>query len=206
MYTENATSSFKMIRVFLFFIVFTFTIGNVLSQKLYEWKPPVVNFAIRNEISINDTVFLIIKDRRIHPEKIKSDTDSRQILSSIISDIKRSFPNVLIIDKLRAKEGKLNILINLSSYSAGFGTEISAGIGIIGGNIGSFIFPKGKWNAITAFTCTIIKSNKKESKDFSNVSSKDNLWGYKSSRKALEETYSSTINQLLLYIEDSLIL
>lgn len=193
-----------MIRVFLFFIVFTFTIENVFSQKIYEWKPPVVNFAIRNDISINDTVFLIIKDRRIHPEKLKSDTDSKQILSSIISDIRRTFPNVLIIDKLTPKEAKLNILISLSSYSAGFGTEIATGVGMVGGNIGSFIFPKGKWNAITALTCTIIKSNKKESKDFSNVSSKDNVWGYKSSRNALEETYSSTINQLLLYIEDSL--
>ena len=195
-----------MVKSLMFFIAFTFTIGNVLSQKLYEWKPPAVNFAVRNDISTNDTVFLIIKDRRVSPEKLKSDTDSKQILSSIISDIKRSFPNVLIIDKLTPKDGELNILINLSSYSAGFGTEISAGVGMIGGNIGSFIFPKGKWNAITAVTCTIIKSNKKESKDFSNVSSKDNLWGYKSSRKALEETYLSTINQLLLYIEDSLIL
>jgi len=51
-----------MIRVFLFFIAFTFTIGNVLSQKFYEWKPPEVNFAVRNDISTNDTVFLIIKD------------------------------------------------------------------------------------------------------------------------------------------------
>ncbi len=196
-------NTFKMIRVFLFFIAFTFTIGNVLSQKLYEWKPPAVNFAVRNDVSTNDTVFLIIKDRRVNPEKLKSDTDSKQILSAIISDVKRAFPNVLINDKLTPKEGKFNIIINLSSYGAGFGTEISAGVGMVGGNINSFIFPKGKWNAITALTCTIIKSNKKETREFSNVSSKDNLWGYKSSRKALEETYSSTINNLLLYIEDA---
>jgi len=72
---------------------------------------------------------------------------------------------------------------------------------MVGENINSFIFPKGKWNAITALTCTIVKSNKKETREFSNVSSKENIWGYKSSRKALEETYSSTINNLLVYIE-----
>jgi len=190
-------------RLLTLFVIFSFCTIDAFSQKLYEWKPPVVDFIVRNDVTFKDTVFLIIKDRRVKPSKLKSETYSEQITSSITNDIKKSFPRVVIIDRSTPKEGSCNVLINLASYGAGFGTEISAGVGIVGGNFGSFVFPKGKWNAITALTSTILKPNTKESKDFSSVSSKDNIWGYKSSRKALEETYSSTINQLLLFIEDS---
>ncbi|MEI2271878.1 hypothetical protein OHD16_06960 [Sphingobacterium sp. ML3W] len=192
-----------MIRLLSIFLILSICTINAFSQKLYEWKPPTVNFVIRNDVSFKDTLFLIVKDRRVKPEKLNTDTDSEQITSTIVNDIKKSFPRVVIIDRSTPKEGSCNVLINLASYGAGFGTEISAGVGIVGGNLGSFVFPKGKWNAITALTSTILKPNTKESKDFSSVSSKDNIWGYKSSRKALEETYSSTINQLLLFIEDS---
>ncbi|MVZ60920.1 hypothetical protein [Sphingobacterium humi] len=189
---------------FLLSIVFFISVFDSFEQKkIYQWRPPDAVFSIREDVNLGDTVYLYVVDRSIKPKKIVTNTDFKEIKSFIESSVARSFPksNFLILDSTYNNATHRLIRISIVSYHAGFGTEISTGIGSVGGSLSTMVFPSGKWNALTSLNCETIDNGTKESKELTSIVSKDNLWGHSTSRRALEESYNSAMNQLLMFIE-----
>ncbi|MBL1408811.1 hypothetical protein [Sphingobacterium faecale] len=178
------------------------------AQKLYVWCPEYVQAPPRSDISSLDTVKVAFFDARILNEKSKIECTSETLIESIFEQIKQVYPNIYFVKDnslYRSKESKGTLLkIGISAYHAGFGTDISAGIGIVGGNLSTMIIPKGMWNASTIFYTEIIKNSTSNQEMISNIGSQSNIWGYKSARKALNESYIKSLQQLLFFIDGNI--
>lgn len=166
-------------KIFLILFLTIVYIGNSFAQKLYIWDPPQIEVSKRNGFHKEKTVYIAVNDGRLPSKKVKTNTTSENVVQSFITAIQSAYPNVkfAIKDNYFEKDTTKMPLINLtiSAYQAGFGTEVSTGIGVIGGNIGLAVFPQGKCNAITALYCDVVDGEKKVSKDIHSVSSRDNI-------------------------------
>lgn len=193
-------------KIILAFFLIVISSSSFAQKKIYQWRPPDAIFAVRDDMTLGDTVYINVIDRSIKPKKIVSNTDFEEISEYISSAVSHSFPNTQFIlpDSTYLKGSGTLIKITVMTYHAGFGTEISAGIGSMGGSLGTMVFPRGKWNAVTSFRCEIEQYGSKVGEVFANISSKDNLWGYSTSRRALEESYNSTMNEVLMFIESNI--
>lgn len=60
------------------------------------------------------------------------------------------------------------------------------------------------WNASTTFYTEITDRKKSNKETISNIGSQDNIWGYKSARKALNESYTKSLQQLLFFIDQNI--
>lgn len=192
----------------LFLLITSIT---AFSQKVYVWCP--TNFDIKPRIGLykNDTISVVIFDGRVIPKQKKIACTSEQFVTTLVSQIKLAYPSAYINqlpedDYYKKYDPKSSILIKIgiSAYHAGFGTDISTGIGLINGQVSTMIFPKGQWNALTSYTIQIYKGTHTDEKEISNLSSKPNTFGYSSAKKALNETYNKSNQELLFFIDKNL--
>lgn len=181
------------------------------AQKIYVWCPDNNQITQREGLKFSDTVKVTFFDGRSIPTNNKIECSFEQLSASVFSQLKYAYPHAIVIlapetDYYKKTVSEHNILIKIgvASYQAGFGTDISGGIGMIGGSISTMIIPKGQWNALTAFHVQVIANSNVIVKDFANVASKSNLLGYKSAKKALNECYNKSVGELLFFIDEQL--
>jgi len=157
---------------------------------------------------MNDTVNIVFFDGRSIPKKTKIECSTNEFYQTIFSKIKVTYPSVTFnllpeaeYYKKPVGESVVTIKIRIAAYHAGFGTDISAAIGIVGGQFSTMIIPKGQWNAVTGYYVQIFREGKNVIKEISNLASRPNIWGYKSARTALNETYDKSNQEMLFFLE-----
>ncbi len=198
-----------------FFILLTFTFYiTTFSQKLYIWCPPEQKAKPRTSFLIDTNIDVVIFDGRVFPDKIRDKCNAETVRSGIGNYIKNLYPsaNVNIMTEdfyyKKADVGHIVIKVAIVAYHAGFGTDISLGIGSIGGQSAFIAFPKGEWNALTSYHIEIIDQrnnlSKKFVKEISELDSKPNMLGYSSAKSALNKTYLLANQKLALFIDSSL--
>jgi hypothetical protein len=193
-----------------FLLIISLFVGYVANaQKIYVWCPENYQVKPRIDLRKNDTIRIVFFDGRSIPPKNKIECSSEQIIQTLFSQLKITYPSAILIQQSESDYYKKNvnnksilIKVGIAAYHAGFGTDISSGIGIVGGHFSSLVFPKGQWNAITAYYVQILVGEKTITKEISNISSKSNMWGYKSARIALNETYNKSNQELLFFIDE----
>ncbi|GHT64139.1 hypothetical protein FACS189451_11530 [Bacteroidia bacterium] len=199
----------------IIFILFFTTINLfAFGQKLYIWCPENPNIKPRVGFLQGQEVNIIIFDGRIIPEKSKVECSSEKVSQSLFDLLSTSYPSAKLIflpeEKYYQKPDTniVTIKIAISAYHAGFGRDISVGIGSVGGNFSYGVFPKGEWNALTSFYVQIFDNRnskeKKDAKEISEIESKPNLVGYRTAKGCLNSSYVRAIQSLLFYIENYL--
>ena len=171
-----------------------------------------------NEISVSPrigflkdvTVDLGIFDGRIDKEY------SNELVNQITNQLNRTYPsikfNILRVDEFYKDpiSDGITIKISIMTYDAGFGADIKVmTVGTFGGDFGYGVFPDGKWNGVTGFSINIYDNRnpndaKKFSKNIGKAVSLPNLYGYKTAKKALDDSYKESMQGLLFYIDNSL--
>jgi hypothetical protein len=181
------------------------------AQKIYVWCPENYQVKPRIDLRKNDTINVVFFDGRSIPPKNKIECSSEQIIQTLFSQLKLTYPSAILIQRPESDYYKKNfasksvlIKIGIAAYHAGFGTDISGGIGVVGGHFSTMVFPKGQWNAITSYYIQVFIGEKTTTKEISNVSSKSNMWGYKSARNALNECYNKSTGELLFFLDEQL--
>jgi len=181
------------------------------AQKIYVWCPENYQVKPRIDLRKNDTINVVFFDGRSIPPKNKIECSSEQIIQTLFSQLKATYPAAILVQRPESDYYKKNlarqsvlIKIGIAAYHAGFGTDISGGIGMVGGHFSTMVFPKGQWNAITSYYVQIFVGDKTTTKEISNVSSKSNMWGYKSARNALNECYNKSTGELLFFLDEQL--
>jgi len=178
------------------------------AQKIYVWCPE--NYQVKPRVGLKekDTINVVFFDGRSIPPKNKIECTSDQFIQTLFSQLKVAYPSAVLILQpetayYKKSEGKsILIKIGIAAYHAGFGTDISGGIGMVGGHFSAMVFPKGEWNAITAYFVQYYDGQKNTTKEISNISSKSNMWGYKSAKSALSETYNKSNQELLFFLDE----
>ncbi|MHC8949608.1 hypothetical protein [Sphingobacterium hungaricum] len=193
---------------YLVILFIYFNLNYAFCQKLYVSCPENINIPLRNEFLKGDTVKVTLFDGRVIPKKSKVLCSSEEILKSIFQELKETYPNTVFNydNSLYSKkniEGKY-IKIGISAFHAGLGSDAVTGIGFSGGNISTMIIPTETWNGSTTFIVELYNGDKSIKKTFSNLSSQSNLWGYKSAKKALNQSYIKTFQNLLFFIDENL--
>lgn len=195
-----------------FLVIIFLLIGYTSSaQKIYVWCPDNYQFKPRAEFRKNDTIKVIFFDGRSIPPKNKIECSSDQVIQALFTQLKTTYPSAILVQQPESAYYKkpsdnktISIKIGIAAYHAGFGADISGGIGMVGGHFSTMVFPKGEWNAITAYYVQIFVGDKIITKEISNVSSKSNMWGYKSARNALNECYNKSTGELVFFLDEQL--
>ncbi|WP_462264149.1 hypothetical protein [Mucilaginibacter sp.] len=194
-----------------FLAILSFNIAH--AQKLYVWCPENHSVKARVGFLENQEVNLVIFDGRIIPPKSKIECESNDVEKSLAKFIQDAYPSCKITTlnesdyyKPSAK-GKITIKIGIASYQAGFGTDIGVGIGSVGGNFSYGIFAKSEWNGLVSYYVQIFDDrselDKKLTKEISELTSKSNIWGYKTARACLYASYDKANVSLLSFIEST---
>jgi hypothetical protein len=184
------------------------------AQKLYVWCPNDEQIKARQGFLEKDSVNLIVFDGRVLNSKSKVECSSEDVVSSIALIIKKAYPSAIVnivSDTGYYKDpaaGIITIKVGLSAYHAGFGSEITVGIGSIGGNFSYGAFPKGEWNGLTAYYVRLYDfrggKEQKYTASISKLTSKPNMWGYKTAKNCLNETFMQANQDMLFFIDNSL--
>ena len=181
------------------------------AQKIYVWSPE--NFQVKPRIGLmeKDTINIVFFDGRAIPKKNKIECTSYQLFQAILLQLKIAYSSAILRQlpeseyyKKQLNAKNILIKIGIAAYHSGFGTDISGGIGVVGGQFSTMVFPKGQWNAITAYYIQVFKDGAVASKEISNLSSKPNIWGYKSAKNALNDTYNKSNQELLFFVDQEL--
>lgn len=192
---------------FLSAMLILVSFGIVNAQKHYVWCPEDVEVKPRAGMAEGAEVGLVIYDGRVISKKGVIKCTSQDIASSIQSHLEKVYPSVrfVVLDESayykKATDERPTIKIGLSAYHAGFGVDVSAGVGMVGGSFAAMAFPKGQWNAATALYVQFENDGTSTEKEISNVASRPNMLGYKSARNGLQESYEKSIQQLLFYLD-----
>jgi hypothetical protein len=200
-----------------FYLTFiAFLICHVCSaQKLYVWCPEEIAVKERTGFLNNQDFNLVIIDGRTIPDKSKVDCDSKTVIQSLLTVIKKSYPacKINILDEAqyysKSEKGKITIKVAIAAYQAGFGTDVTIGIGSVGGKSSYELIPKGEWNGLVSFYAQIFDTrndaDRKYQKEISEVTSKSNMWGYKTAKSCLNTSYAKANQDLLFFIDNSLL-
>ena len=186
---------------------------STLGQKLYVWCPeqPVVKQRIG--FLDNQEINIIIFDGRSLPPKSKIECQSEDITNAIFNVVRTAYPSAKInllkeSDYYKKPEtGKITLKIGIVAYQAGFGVDVTVGVGNIGGNFSYGLISKSEWNGITGYYAQIFdnrNSEKKFVKEISKIESKSNIWGYKTAKTCLNTTFGEANQELLFFIDNSL--
>ena len=200
---------------FLLLILFISLSSRLCSaQKLYIWCPEPHEVKAHTGFLSGQDVNLVVFDGRTIPSnsRIKCEADSVQ--RAIAKYIQVVYPSChinILSDSDYYKpsvQGRITIKIGISAYQAGFGTDINVGIGSVGGKFSYGVFPQGKWNGLVSYYVQVFdnrkEASKKVSKEISEITSKSNLWGYKTAKDCLYGSYDKANTELTNFIEDTL--
>ncbi len=196
----------KSNRTFLLIVALSVASFGCATRKVYVPKQMAVS--ARVGFLNKENVDLVIFDGGVDKER------SVELISQIANQIIKTYPsaNFNLLDErkfyLDAQPNRVTIKIALAVYSSGFGNNITVGIGSVGGQFSYGVIPEGKWNGITGFSVNIYDYRKdaeiKFTKDIGKLVSKPNLWGYKTAKSALDESYQAAMQELLFFIDNSL--
>jgi hypothetical protein len=200
---------------FLLLILFISLSSHLCSaQKLYIWCPEPHEVKAHTGFMSGQDINLVVFDGRTIPSnsRIKCESDSVQrALAKYIQAVYPSCHINVLSDSDYYKpsvQGKVTIKIGIGAYQAGFGTDINVGIGSVGGKFSYGVFPQGKWNGLVSYYVQVFDNrkepSKKVSKEISEITSKSNLWGYKTAKDCLYESYNKANSELTNFIEDTL--
>jgi hypothetical protein len=199
---------------FSFLVLFLLCAQDSLTQKLYVWCPKDQEIKARAGFLNHDTINLSIFDGRILTKNSKIECDANDILSSLALIIKQAYPSAFI--NVLGDSGyyadpsldRITLKIGIAAFHAGFGLDISVGIGSFGGKFAYGAFPKGEWNGITGYYVRLYDNRSGKDQKFtssiSKVSSKPNMWGYKTAKDCLNTTYIEANQELLFFIDNNL--
>lgn len=200
--------------LYLFTIVIIFFSSFVKAQKLYIWCPIESNIIERTKALENIEIDVIIFDGRIISTKSKVECSSESLSNKIFDAIKKAYPSAkvnLLSNELyysSPRENAITIKIRISAYHSAFGVEVNTGIGVMGGNLSYGIFPSGKWNAVTNYYLKLYDErndgNLKFEKEILRISSKGNTGGFTTAKNILSQTYNESIQELLFFLDSSL--
>lgn len=198
-------------------IIFTLSIflsSHFTAQKLYIWCPPEQKVKPRTSFLDKVNMDVIIFDGRTIPNKVRDKCDSKTVTDDVANYIKKIYPsaNINILSEeayyKKAENDKVTIKVAISAYHAGFGTDITVGIGTVGGNFTLLTFPKGEWNALTAYYVQVFDFRNSGAKrlqtEITELESKSNMFGYKSAKSALYNTYQAANQKLGFFIDNAL--
>ena len=184
---------------------------NSYSQKLYVWCPKTQEIKPRSGFLAKDTIDLVIFDGRVLTKNSRIECNSADVMAAIASNIQKAYPAALLQiqgDSAYYRDpapGRITLKLGVSAFHAGFGVDISVGIGSIGGSFSYGIIPKGKWNAITAYYLRLYDyrngKTEKLTTSISKIASRPNMWGYRSAQDCLNETYMAANQDLLFFID-----
>ncbi|SFC07670.1 hypothetical protein SAMN05421747_10426 [Parapedobacter composti] len=180
------------------------------AQKHYVWCPDEVEVKSRTGMAEGAEVGLVVYDGRVISKKGKIECSSEEVTSAIAQLLEKVYPSIrfVILNESayykQATDDRPTLKIGLSAYHAGFGVDVSTGVGIVGGSFAAMAFPKGEWNAATAIYLQFEDGETSTEKEISNVASRPNMLGYKSARKGLQESYEKSIQQLLFFLDKEL--
>ncbi|MBA6151639.1 hypothetical protein [Gelidibacter maritimus] len=197
------------------FLIFAFTIfQNSYSQKLYVWCQKEQIPVPRIEFLTNSEIDLVVFDGRILTKNSKIECDSQTIINSLADLIKSTYPsariNLLETDKYfrNSEKNKITIKIMISAYHAAFGGDVKIGIGNVAGQFSWGVFPEGKWNATTGYSIKIYDYRNNEenkfSKEIGKIVSRPNTGGYRTAKNILNNSYIQANQELLFFIDNSL--
>ncbi|WP_332457689.1 hypothetical protein [Petrimonas sp.] len=190
------------------------SVSHLSGQKLYVWCPSEQTIVPRNGFLKNDTIDLVFFDGRVLNEKSRIECTSENVINQLQNFLFDSYPSAVFnsvssesyFDDPNSK--RITIKIGISAYHAAFGTDIKLGIGSVGGDFSFMVFPEGKWNGLTAYFIKIYdyRDNREinKSKEISKISSKFNIWGYKTAIDCLSKTYSDANQEMLFFIDNTL--
>lgn len=196
----------KSNRTFLLIVALSVTSFGCATERVYIPK----QMAVSQRVGFlnKDVVDLAIFDGRVDKEK------STELKTQIVNQIIKTYPsaNFNLVDEgrfyLDAQPNRITIKITVAAYSSGFGSKMTVGIGSVGGQFSYGIIPESKWNGITGFSINIYDYRKntgtKSAKDIGKLVSKPNLGGYKTAKSALDESYKAAMQELLFFIDNSL--
>jgi len=200
----------KKIIIIIGMLAFT---SNSFGQKLYVWCPKEQLAAARQGFLQKDTIDLVIFDGRVLTEKSKVECTSENTILELQKMLKQTYPsaniNMLSTNDYYKdpKPNRITFKIGISAYHAAFGSDIKVGIGSVGGNFSYGIIPEGKWNGMTSYSVKIYdyRNNReiKKTKDISKISSKSNMWGYKTARECLNISYMEANQEMLFFIDET---
>jgi hypothetical protein len=187
---------------------------NIFAQKLYVWCPKEQKIIQRQGFLEKDTIDLVIFDGRILNEKSKVECSSDETIKKLSELIKMTYPSAEM-NNLSSNsyykdpsKNRITIKIGISAYHAAFGADVKVGIGSVGGNFAFGLFPEGKWNAVTAYSVKLFdfRNNKevKKTKDIYKIASKPNMGGYITAKNILNTCYVEAIQEMLFFIDESL--
>jgi len=198
----------------LFFILLL-VCNTSFAQKLYVWCPDEIIVKERTGFLNNQDINLIVIDGRSLPTNSKVECDSKSIVLSMVAVLKKAYPSCKItcLDESqyysKSEKGKITIKLAIAAYQAGFGTDVSVGIGKVGGTFAFGIIPKSEWNGLVGYYVQIFdnrsETEKKYQKEITQVTSKSNMWGYKTAKSCLNTSYEKTNQDLLFFIDNSLL-
>lgn len=188
--------------------------NNTYSQKLYVWCPKDQLVKPRQGFLEKDTIDIAIFDGRILTKNSKIECTPENTISQLGEFIQKTYPSS-VMNVLNPSayfkdpvKNRITIKIGISAYHAGFGADVKVGIGIVGGNFSYGVIPEGKWNAVTAFAVKIYdyRNNleNKKSKDIYKIASKPNMGGYLTAKNVLNTTYIEACQEMLFFIDESL--
>ncbi len=187
---------------------------NLFAQKLYVWCPKEQLEAPRLGFLEKDTIDLVAFDGRILTKKSKIECTPENTIMQLTDFIKKTYPsatiNILNSDSYYKDpiNNRITIKIGIAAYHAAFGADVKIGIGSFGGNFSYGVIPEGKWNAITAYSVKVYDyrndSEIKQSKDIYKVASKSNTGGYITAKNILNTTYIEANQEMLFFIDHTL--
>jgi len=177
---------------------------------MYIWCPKNNTVTARKGLGDKSTVDLVIFDGRSLTDRVKAECSPDQLKATILEQLISVYPSVLfnVLDDeyyyKKPESGNKLIKIGISAYHAGFGTDISAGIGTMGGKLSTMVMPSGKWNAATGYYVEVVGLDKPTEKEIFNIASRPNTWGYKTAKTALNETYNKSNQELFFFLDKQL--
>ena len=205
---EYATLEDEMKSYTTFLVIIAFSLANFGCATKKVYVPKQMAVSPRVGFLNKENVDLAIFDGRVEKER------SVELINQIANQIIKTYPstNFNLVDERGfysdAQPNRITIKIALAVYSSGFGNNITVGIGSVGGQFSYGVIPEGKWNGITGFSVNIYDYRKgteiKFTKDIGKLVSKPNLWGYKTAKSALDESYQAAMQELLFFIDNSL--
>ena len=192
----------------LLIVSLIFSFLSTQAQKIYVWCPENFEVKPRTGLIMTDTINIVFFDGRSFPKKNKIECSPDELFQTLFSQLKITYPKIIFnmlpeadYYKKTVKGDGVTLKIGLAAYHSGFGTDISGGIGIVGGQLSTMIIPKGQWNAVTAYYVQLFRDEISKLKEISNLASRPNMWGYKSARTALIETYNKSNQELLFFLD-----
>lgn len=200
----------RIYKYLLSVIILLTAIVGANAQKHYVWCPDDVEVKPRTGMAEGVEVGLVIFDGRVVSEKGKIECSGEEIADAIRELLGKAYPSVHfnVLDESayykKPPADQVTVKLGLSAYHAGFGVDVSTGVGMVGGSFAAMAFPKGGWNSATAIYVQFENGTTSSDKDISNVASRPNMLGYKSARNGLQESYEKSIQQLLFFLDKEL--